>query len=150
MLLEPFFITPGVAWWGMLVLILASISALLGVLYALMEHDMKRLLAYHSVENIGIILIGVGVSMIFMASGHPDVAAFGLMAGLYHTINHAIFTSQIEPVFERYLYNPVIWVVMNGSRFMRIIQTGYLQTYLLYILLTLVISLIYVAKQHQL
>jgi hydrogenase-4 component B len=87
------FLGAGVAWWGMLVLILASISALLGVLYALMEHDMKRLLAYHSVENIGIILIGVGVSMVFMASGHPDLAAFGLIAGLYHTINHAVFKS---------------------------------------------------------
>ncbi|MFA4957623.1 MAG: hydrogenase 4 subunit B [Candidatus Methanoperedens sp.] len=87
------FLGAGVAWWGMLVLILASVSALLGVLYALMEHDMKRLLAYHSVENIGIILIGVGVSMIFMASGHPDLAAFGLIAGLYHTINHAVFKS---------------------------------------------------------
>jgi hydrogenase-4 component B len=87
------FLGAGVAWWGIMVLILASISALVGVLYALMEHDMKRLLAYHSVENIGIILIGVGVSMIFMASGHPDLAAFGLIAGLYHTINHAIFKS---------------------------------------------------------
>ena len=87
------FLGAGVAWWGMLVLILASVSALLGVLYALMEHDMKRLLAYHSVENIGIILIGVGVSMIFMASGHPDLAAFGLIAGLYHTVNHAVFKS---------------------------------------------------------
>jgi hydrogenase-4 component B len=87
------FLGADVAWWGILVLILASISALLGVLYALMEHDMKRLLAYHSVENIGIILIGVGVSMIFMASGHPDLAAFGLIAGLYHTINHAVFKS---------------------------------------------------------
>jgi len=87
------FLGADVAWWGMLVLILASVSALLGVLYALMEHDMKRLLAYHSVENIGIILIGVGVSMIFMATGHPDLAAFGLIAGLYHTINHAVFKS---------------------------------------------------------
>lgn len=87
------FLGAGVAWWGILVLILASVSALLGVLYALMEHDMKRLLAYHSVENIGIILIGVGVSMIYMASGHPDLAAFGLIAGLYHTINHAVFKS---------------------------------------------------------
>ncbi|MCX9085400.1 MAG: hydrogenase 4 subunit B [Candidatus Methanoperedens sp.] len=87
------FLGADVAWWGMLVLILASVSALLGVLYALMEHDMKRLLAYHSVENIGIILIGVGVSMIFMASGHPTLAAFGLIAGLYHTINHAVFKS---------------------------------------------------------
>lgn len=87
------FLGAGVAWWGIIVLITASISALLGVMYALMEHDMKRLLAYHSVENIGIILIGVGVSMIFMASGHPDLAAFGLISGLYHTINHAVFKS---------------------------------------------------------
>lgn len=87
------FLGAGVAWWGIILLIIASISALLGVMYALMEHDMKRLLAYHSVENIGIILIGVGVSMIFMASGHPDLAAFGLIAGLYHTINHAVFKS---------------------------------------------------------
>ncbi len=87
------FLGAGVAWWGMLVLIIASISALLGVMYALMEHDMKRLLAYHSVENIGIILIGVGVAMIFKSSGHPDLAAFGLIAGLYHTINHAVFKS---------------------------------------------------------
>ncbi len=87
------FLGAGVAWWGIIVLIIATISALLGVMYALMEHDMKRLLAYHSVENIGIILIGVGVAMIFMASGHPDLAAFGLIAGLYHTINHAVFKS---------------------------------------------------------
>lgn len=80
-------------WWGMLVLILSSASALLGVMYALMEHDMKRLLAYHSVENIGIILIGIGAAMIFMSSGHPELAAFGLIAGLYHTINHAVFKS---------------------------------------------------------
>ncbi len=87
------FLGADVAWWGILLLIIASISALLGVMYALMEHDIKRLLAYHSVENIGIILIGVGVSIIFMASGHPDLAAFGLLAGLYHTINHAVFKS---------------------------------------------------------
>jgi len=87
------FLGTGAGWWGMLVLIIASVSALLGVLYALMEHDMKRLLAYHSVENIGIILIGVGMAMIFMASGRPDLAAFGLIAGLYHTINHAVFKS---------------------------------------------------------
>ncbi len=80
-------------WWGMALLIIASASALLGVMYALMEHDMKRLLAYHSVENIGIILIGVGVGMIFMSLGHPELAAFGLIAALYHTMNHAVFKS---------------------------------------------------------
>ncbi|VVB93316.1 F(420)H(2) dehydrogenase subunit L [uncultured archaeon] len=87
------FLGADVLWWGILLLIVASASALLGVMYALMEHDMKRLLAYHSVENIGIILIGVGVSMIFVASGHPELAIFGLIAGLYHTINHAVFKS---------------------------------------------------------
>jgi hydrogenase-4 component B len=87
------FLGAGVMWWGMALLIVASASALLGVMYALMEHDMKRLLAYHSVENIGIILIGVAVAMIFMSLGHPELAAFGLIAGLYHTINHAVFKS---------------------------------------------------------
>jgi len=80
-------------WWGMALLIIASASALIGVMYALMEHDIKRLLAYHSVENIGIILIGVGVAMIFMSLGLPELAAFGLIAGLYHTMNHAVFKS---------------------------------------------------------
>jgi hydrogenase-4 component B len=80
-------------WWGLLLLFIASISALLGVMYALMEHDMKRLLAYHSVENIGIILIGISVAMIFMSSGQKELAAFGLIAGLYHTFNHAVFKS---------------------------------------------------------
>ena len=57
-----------------------------------------------------------------------------------------MFSSEIESVFERYLYDPVAWLVLTVSRYMRIIQTGYLQTYLLYILLTLVISLIYVGS----
>ncbi len=87
------FLGAGVMWWGLLLLIIASASALLGVMYALMEHDMKRLLAYHSVENIGIILIGISLAMIFMSSGNKELAAFGLIAGLYHTINHAVFKS---------------------------------------------------------
>ena len=81
------------AWAGILVLGAGVVSALLGVLYALMEHDLKRLLAYHSIENIGIILIGFGASMIFGALGHPALAAMALIAGLYHTLNHAIFKS---------------------------------------------------------
>ncbi len=87
------FLGAGVLWWGILLLIIASASALLGVMYALMEHDIKRLLAYHSVENIGIILIGVSVAMIFMSTGHPELAALGLIAGLYHLMNHAVFKS---------------------------------------------------------
>src|SRR3990170_3359349 len=85
------FLGGDVFWWGMLILIVASVSALLGVMYALMEHDMKRLLAFHSVENIGFILIGVGMSIIFMSAGMPKLAAFALIAGLYHLINHAVF-----------------------------------------------------------
>ena len=78
-------------WTGILVLSIGVISALLGVLYALMEHDLKRLLAYHSIENIGIILIGFGAALMFRTLGHPNLAALALIAGLYHTLNHAIF-----------------------------------------------------------
>jgi hydrogenase-4 component B len=81
----------GPVWWGGVVLGVGAISALLGVLYALMEHDLKRLLAYHSVENIGIILIGVGAGLIFHSYGLMTLAALGFIGGLYHTINHASF-----------------------------------------------------------
>lgn len=85
-----FFGTPPV-WAGMVVLAGGVLSALLGVLYALMEHDLKRLLAYHSIENIGIILIGFGAALLFRAYGHTTLAALALIAGLYHTLNHATF-----------------------------------------------------------
>jgi hydrogenase-4 component B len=78
-------------WWGVTVLSIGTVSAVLGVLYALMEHDLKRLLAYHSIENIGIILMGLGASLMFLHSGHPALASLALIAGLYHTINHAVF-----------------------------------------------------------
>jgi hydrogenase-4 component B len=78
-------------WWGFLVLVIGAVSALLGVMYALMEHDLKSLLAFHSVENIGIILLGIGAGMIFQTYGLKEFAALGLLAGLYHTINHAMF-----------------------------------------------------------
>ncbi len=78
-------------WWGALVLVFGLVSAVMGVLYALMQHDLKRLLAYHSVENIGIILIGIGLAMIFTSFNMSLLAALALIAGLYHTINHAMF-----------------------------------------------------------
>jgi hydrogenase-4 component B len=81
----------GVLWWGLLVLAFGAVSSVLGVVYALVEHDIKRLLAYHSVENIGIILLGVGVGMIGISAGQPVLAVLGLMAGLYHLVNHAVF-----------------------------------------------------------
>jgi len=80
-------------WWGVTVLAIGTISAVLGVLYALMQHDLKRLLAYHSIENIGIILMGLGASLMFSRMGHPLLAALALTAALYHTCNHAIFKS---------------------------------------------------------
>jgi hydrogenase-4 component B len=82
---------PGELWWGMTVLVAGSLSALLGVLYALSEHDLKKLLAYHSIENIGIILMGIGCTLAFSATGHNTLATFSLIAALYHTINHATF-----------------------------------------------------------
>jgi len=78
-------------WWGIAVLAFGGISSLLGVLYALTEHDLKRLLAYHSVENIGIILLGLGSAMIFQSLHRPELAAIGIIAALFHTFNHAIF-----------------------------------------------------------
>lgn len=78
-------------WWAVIVIILAAVSCLVGVIYALMEHDLKRLLAYHSVENIGIIFLGVGLGMFFIRLGMPYLAVFALAAGLYHLVNHAIF-----------------------------------------------------------
>ncbi|MBI3935641.1 MAG: hydrogenase 4 subunit B [Betaproteobacteria bacterium] len=81
-----------ITWqWGLTVAIVGALTSLFGVLYALMQHDLKRLLAYHSVENIGIILIGIGLSMVFIGMGHPAVGALGLIAALYHALNHAVF-----------------------------------------------------------
>jgi hydrogenase-4 component B len=77
--------------WGVALLLVGSVSALMGVLYALMQHDLKRLLAYHSVENLGIIFIGLGLSVVFLGTGHPVLGSLGLIAALYHTVNHALF-----------------------------------------------------------
>ena len=87
-------------WWGFVVLLVGTVSALLGVMYALMEHDLKSLSPFISVENIGIILMGIGTGMVFYAYDMPHLAALGIIAGLYHTINHAVFKacSLWEPV----------------------------------------------------
>jgi hydrogenase-4 component B len=84
---------PGPEWWGLVVLALGVTSAVLGVLYALMEHDLKRLLAFHSIENIGIILIGVGVALVASADSVTALATVALTAALFHTLNHALFKS---------------------------------------------------------
>src|SRR5712671_2936230 len=80
-------------WWSVVVLTLGGITAVMGVLYALMQHDLKRLLAYHTVENIGIIFIGLGLALAFKAHGMAWAAALALTAGLLHVFNHSIFKS---------------------------------------------------------
>ena len=78
-------------WWGITILVIGAFSSVLGVAYALAEHDIKKLLAYHSVENIGIILLGVGIGFMGVSMNQPAIAALGLMAGFYHLVNHAMF-----------------------------------------------------------
>jgi len=78
-------------WFGFTILVVGTVSALLGVMYALMEHDLKSLLAFHSVENIGIILMGLGAGMLFHSYGMDSLAVLGVVASLYHTLNHATF-----------------------------------------------------------
>ncbi len=82
------------SWWSStIVLALGGATAVLGVLYALMEHDLKRLLAYHTVENIGIIYIGLGLALAFRADGLDWAAALALTAALFHVLNHSLFKS---------------------------------------------------------
>jgi hydrogenase-4 component B len=81
------------AWWGWTVLSLGVVSGVLGVLWALTQHDLKRLLAYHSVENIGIILLGVGAGALGMTYHQPVVAVLGFAGATLHTLNHALFKS---------------------------------------------------------
>jgi len=81
----------GPAWWGVAILIAGAASSVIGVLYALVDHDLKRLLAFHSIENIGIILLGVGSAVLYHGAGLPAPALLGLAAALYHTVNHAAF-----------------------------------------------------------
>ena len=82
------------SWWSsMIVLVLGGGTAVMGVLYALMQHDLKRLLAYHTVENIGIIFIGLGLALAFQANGVAWGAALALTAALFHVFNHSVFKS---------------------------------------------------------
>ena len=88
------FLGGGYAWWGLLILAIGTVSALLGVLYAIVEQDIKRLLAYSTVENIGIILMGLGASIIFTSFGNMQLlASIAMTAALLHSLNHALFKS---------------------------------------------------------
>jgi len=86
-------IQPVPLWWGLFILMMGSLSSVLGVLFALTEHDIKKLLAYHSIENIGIILLGLGSALTFTSLHLPILAVIGLTASLFHTLNHATFKS---------------------------------------------------------
>ena len=80
-------------WWSMVVLAVGGVTAVMGVLYALMQSDLKRLLAYSTIENIGIIFVGLGLALAFKANGMPAAAALALTAALFHVFNHSLFKS---------------------------------------------------------
>ena len=81
----------GPSWWGVLVLAIGLVSAILGALYALAERDLKRLLAFSTIENMGLVLLGLGVAFLGWSAGLPALATLGLTAALLHTLNHALF-----------------------------------------------------------
>ncbi len=79
------------AWWGWTILALGVLSSILGVVFAIAQHDIKRLLAYHSVENIGIILLGLGLALLGRSYGIEAMVTLGLAGALLHVINHGLF-----------------------------------------------------------
>lgn len=82
------------AWWsGVVMLVLGGMTAVLGILYALMEKDLKRLLAYSTIENIGVIFASLGLALAFKANAMPSAAALALTAALFHVLNHSFFKS---------------------------------------------------------
>ncbi len=85
------FLGPPPAWWGFLLIGIGLTSGVFGVLFALAQHDLKRLLAYHSVENIGIIALGMGIGVWGMSQGQTTVAVLGFAGAILHVVNHAVF-----------------------------------------------------------
>jgi len=85
------FLGPPETWWGVLLIVLGVISGVGGVLFALAQHDIKRLLAYHSVENIGIIVMGIGLGLLGLKLGSSSLMILGFSGAVLHTLNHAIF-----------------------------------------------------------
>lgn len=81
------------AWWGWTILAIGAISGVMGVAFAIAQHDIKRLLAYHSVENIGIIALGLGTALLGKSCNQPLLATLGLAGALLHVINHGMFKS---------------------------------------------------------
>jgi len=89
--LSGFGLSPEYSWWGILMIAVGSVSAIIGVLYAVIEHDIKRALAFSSIENIGIILVGLGLSVVFASFNLTTLSALALIASMYHTMNHSVF-----------------------------------------------------------
>ncbi|MBI5490786.1 MAG: oxidoreductase [Deltaproteobacteria bacterium] len=85
------FLGPPPAWWGWVLVTIGLTSGIFGVLFALAQHDLKRLLAYHSVENIGIITLGLGLGLVGVSLHLPALAVLGFAGGLLHVLNHALF-----------------------------------------------------------
>ncbi|MBI2937487.1 MAG: hydrogenase 4 subunit B [Thaumarchaeota archaeon] len=85
--------SPDYTWWGILLLSTGAITSVIGALYAVIEKDIKRALAFSSIENIGIILTGLGLSVIFASFNLTALAVLALVASMYHTLNHAVFKS---------------------------------------------------------
>ncbi|HVS14096.1 MAG TPA: proton-conducting transporter membrane subunit [Thermoanaerobaculia bacterium] len=79
--------------WGVAVLVLGAVAAFFGVLFALAQHDLKRLLAFHSIENVGIILLGLGLALVGRSTGRPEWVLLGMAGCLLHVWNHALFKS---------------------------------------------------------
>lgn len=82
-------------WWAIVVLLLGMVTAFVGGLYALMEHNINRLLAYHSLENIGIILLGLGAGLVGVSLHEPFLIALGMVGGLYHLFSHSLFKTTL-------------------------------------------------------
>lgn len=85
------FLTPFPYWWGILLAGIAIITAILGIIFASTESNIKRILAYSSIENIGVILLPIGASMIFFSFEQKELAALSLIPALFHTLNHSLF-----------------------------------------------------------
>jgi hydrogenase-4 component B len=85
------FLGPPPAWWGATLIAVGAVSGIAGVLHALAQHDLKRLLAYHSVENIGIIALGLGLGLVGQSQGQATVAFLGYAGALLHVLNHGLF-----------------------------------------------------------
>jgi len=86
-------LAPVVPWWGPMLLLVGTVSAVVGVLYAIVDRDLKRLLAFSSIDNVGIVLVGTGAALTFAAAALPSLALLALAAALYHVVNHAAFKS---------------------------------------------------------